>query len=406
MVSDGFDVLQDRFCIPGEPGIRHEDTVAVTESGCENLAPKWSGDAPKSRRSYSLGLFPRDCWTPRERHPKRTCSVRSACDNRASPKTTWKGWAMNGVLQWLRQHLCQPPGAPAIAGQFGRARIAVLAFTETEIATAKRVFQAEHDIPRTPAFSRAPSDSSNYALVVLKSDQWIKGAMGSTRQVIWHFKPTFVLTIGTAGTRKPKPRASPTQIDHDPELGDVVVGDFVDYIETRKLVSEERRRRYEPIEHPSYYLRCCIAEKLKRGPWHAGLNGYCERPAEFDRLTGGPPDVHVGNIVSGEKILSDHTSNEQQAILKDFDKALAFDTESHGVGYAIFLARGEVHFDFHYNPLFLPIRAISDYVDHEDSNRIRQLWTPYATAAASAFACAIAERLLTEVPSAGGGGMS
>jgi hypothetical protein len=27
----------------GELGIRHEDTVVVTESGCENLAPKWSG---------------------------------------------------------------------------------------------------------------------------------------------------------------------------------------------------------------------------------------------------------------------------------------------------------------------------------------------------------------------------
>jgi Xaa-Pro dipeptidase len=29
--------------VPGELGIRHEDTVAVTENGCENLAPKWSG---------------------------------------------------------------------------------------------------------------------------------------------------------------------------------------------------------------------------------------------------------------------------------------------------------------------------------------------------------------------------
>ncbi len=29
--------------IPGELGIRHEDTVVVTENGCENLAPKWSG---------------------------------------------------------------------------------------------------------------------------------------------------------------------------------------------------------------------------------------------------------------------------------------------------------------------------------------------------------------------------
>ena len=33
----------DRLYIPGELGIRHEDTVAVTENGCENLAPKWSG---------------------------------------------------------------------------------------------------------------------------------------------------------------------------------------------------------------------------------------------------------------------------------------------------------------------------------------------------------------------------
>jgi hypothetical protein len=29
--------------IPGELGIRHEDTVAVTADGCENLCPRWSG---------------------------------------------------------------------------------------------------------------------------------------------------------------------------------------------------------------------------------------------------------------------------------------------------------------------------------------------------------------------------
>jgi Xaa-Pro aminopeptidase len=32
-----------RTYIPGELGIRHEDTVVVTETGCENLGPKWSG---------------------------------------------------------------------------------------------------------------------------------------------------------------------------------------------------------------------------------------------------------------------------------------------------------------------------------------------------------------------------
>lgn len=29
--------------VPGELGIRHEDTLVVTPDGCENLAPKWSG---------------------------------------------------------------------------------------------------------------------------------------------------------------------------------------------------------------------------------------------------------------------------------------------------------------------------------------------------------------------------
>ena len=31
--------------IPGELGIRHEDTVAVTENGCENLCAEVVGDA-------------------------------------------------------------------------------------------------------------------------------------------------------------------------------------------------------------------------------------------------------------------------------------------------------------------------------------------------------------------------
>jgi Xaa-Pro dipeptidase len=31
--------------IPGELGFRHEDTVAVTETGCENLAPQVVGHA-------------------------------------------------------------------------------------------------------------------------------------------------------------------------------------------------------------------------------------------------------------------------------------------------------------------------------------------------------------------------
>jgi Xaa-Pro aminopeptidase len=37
-VTDGPDIY-----LSGELGIRHEDTVAVTANGCENLGPRWSG---------------------------------------------------------------------------------------------------------------------------------------------------------------------------------------------------------------------------------------------------------------------------------------------------------------------------------------------------------------------------
>ena len=35
-------MIRFRIYIPGELGIRHEDTVVVTENACENLT-KWSG---------------------------------------------------------------------------------------------------------------------------------------------------------------------------------------------------------------------------------------------------------------------------------------------------------------------------------------------------------------------------
>lgn len=35
-------MISFRIYIPGELGIRHEDTDVVTDNGCDKLAPKWS----------------------------------------------------------------------------------------------------------------------------------------------------------------------------------------------------------------------------------------------------------------------------------------------------------------------------------------------------------------------------
>ena len=69
--------------IPGELGIRHEDTVAVTENGCENLAPEVVGDARGAGRGVSSrrGRPPvADPATPRLRLPP-DCAVREPAED-------------------------------------------------------------------------------------------------------------------------------------------------------------------------------------------------------------------------------------------------------------------------------------------------------------------------------------
>jgi nucleoside phosphorylase len=104
------------------------------------------------------------------------------------------------------------------------------------------------------------------------------------------------------------------------------------------------------------------------------------------------PRAIVGNIVAGEKLLGDATNQEQQALLNDFDHALAVDMESMGFARAVFKARSSVH----YNPQCAVIRGISDLVDAQehDNDATRQLWRRYASEAAVAFGRGVIEELL------------
>jgi Xaa-Pro aminopeptidase len=56
-VTGGFAVRQDRCYVPGELGIRHEDMVAVTESGCENLAPMVVRHTRRAGRGVNVSLL-------------------------------------------------------------------------------------------------------------------------------------------------------------------------------------------------------------------------------------------------------------------------------------------------------------------------------------------------------------
>ena len=101
-------------------------------------------------------------------------------------------------------------------------------------------------------------------------------------------------------------------------------------------------------------------------------------------------------ILAGEKILQAYNAPEQKELLRRYDKALAIETESYGVASAVFRARSDKPtFSHHYNPLFLPIRGISDFVDVKKAKDQRVTWTKYAAQAACAFALGITNHLHT-----------
>ena len=72
------------------------------------------------------------------------------------------------------------------------------------------------------------------------------------------------------------------------------------------------------------------------------------------------------------------------------DKSVAFETESYGVASEIFYARRNIS----YNPLYLTIRGLSDYINAPTSEEQRISWTPYAASSAIALLRLIIERLV------------
>ncbi len=263
-------------------------------------------------------------------------------------------------------------------GRVGSAEVAMLTITDREFAAAQRILGFEHSIADTPCFAASGKEDHAYDFLLTQASSRSSGPAGkAVAQLIEDFRPAFILLVGTAGgvsTRTPK-------------LGDVVIGDFVDYTEFTKLHDGRVIPRKIPYDHPSVYLRVNIASGIKSSNEWQGLIG-------IDRPGAGSITVHVGHIAAGEKILSDMGSEYQNSIVKIFDKALAFETESYGVAHEIFHARRSVS----YNIQYLVIRGVSDLIDVEASNETRELWTPYAASAAVAFGRAVAEKVLSFRP--------
>jgi len=274
-----------------------------------------------------------------------------------------------------------------IRGSKGHSTVGILTITEVEFAAACDVFDVHAQIEDTAYHAQAASADGYYPAVLRRApDRANTAASGAIREMIEDFFPLFIFLVGTAGgvfERHKKHGREHTQ------LGDVVVADFIEYVEFAKIVNNEISYRKQAHDHPSIYLRAQIADPIiAAGSWSDELQGIypgCEH--DEARVS---PIARVGNIASGEKVFSDDKHHYQKSVTKHFSKAVAFEMESFGVARAIFEARRNVN----YSPHLLVVRGISDFTNVKSSEKDRVDWSPFAARSALVFARSVVDKVL------------
>ena len=127
-------------------------------------------------------------------------------------------------------------------GRKGLATVGVLTVIPEEFEEIAPLLGASLNLPGTPYYIRPGQDPRNCDVVLASLDGRgnIKSANG-TISLIDQFRPQYVLLAGIAGGVSGRDGTT---------VGDLVVPDFIDYYEMRKLVLGSSLRRCEPYDHP------------------------------------------------------------------------------------------------------------------------------------------------------------
>lgn len=262
-----------------------------------------------------------------------------------------------------------------LSGLLGSAKVALITVTDEEFFAVQSTFKLKSNIVGTEYFrKRNEAKTNDYSWVLTQcGDQTNIPMHKVTSDFLEDFRPNCLLLVGIAGGVRGR---------DDVQLGDVVVADYIDYYEYRKIVDGRESMRRVAYEHPSYHLRQRIARPLSKvGSWYTSITA--SRPVK------GLSKAVVGNIAVGEKLLGDDKNETQKQILNELDRAIAVDMESYGFARSIFESRISVH----YNPQCLVIRGISDLVHESGNNKTRKRWRNYAANAAACFAYATVSQL-------------
>ncbi|GAA2400229.1 hypothetical protein [Streptomyces coeruleofuscus] len=310
-----------------------------------------------------------------------------------------------------------------ISGRYGRhARLAVLTIIDEEFEAVKNDLGANYEVDTTGAW--APISQSvaiaqaeknvkyvTYPFVVAQaSERSNSPANEQIRRLVERFRPEVFVVIGVAGGVQRAERISNDEIRWTgPVPGDIVVANYVHYADYTASLPQGEFLRYYALDHPSAVLITDHARAIRHYPWHETVKLNPPTTSVTPSTTSVTPRVHIGEIVATESIKGNPSSDDQVRIVKLFDKALAIDMESAGVGRSIH----DLRCHYHYNPIWICIRAISDSVRAEDPDmdpEIRKLadpgllennklergqWKEYAAAVAAAYARSLIARLLS-----------
>jgi len=263
-----------------------------------------------------------------------------------------------------------------LEGKKGRAAIAILTITIEEFEIVQGLFGLEENIAHTPYFAKRGRKSPFDVVARRCTSQTNAVSHRTAGEIIEDFFPEFLIVVGTAGGCQGRDNVA---------LGDVVVADYIEYAGYWKFKAGQMLERKVPFDQPSLYLHQNYIERLRVQPHEWRRHISIARPEPGD------PTLRVGSIISGDILMGDAENEFQQQVIGHFDKALAVEMEAYGVARATFESRTAVH----YNPQFLVIRGVCDYVnaDAAGNQQDRVRWTRYAVSCAGSVAIALSELL-------------
>jgi nucleoside phosphorylase len=265
--------------------------------------------------------------------------------------------------------------AMEIRGRAGHSKVAIITAIREEFDAVRRVTGFSDFVPETAWLCDQSNSEGNYQIIVAQA---VDSSNGPCRDLLndlkEKFMPEFVIMCGIAGGNSSRWGA---------ELGNLIIADHVEGYETQRLAGGKSTHQKKAHDHPSYYLRGTIAERVvTKATWQQSISESRPGPGE--------PKVIIGNLISGEKLLGDKDNAYQKEIFETHETAKAVDMETIGLARGVYASRATRH----YNLQYLVVRAISDRVDADDNQDERDQWRLYAADVAAAFSLAAANEIL------------